>query len=147
MKDAEAGVAGAPSRESTSVAAPVETARADRDHRLVMRDLMDLQLVTADGREIGRVDDVEGRIADDGSLVLSSILCGPQALAGRVSPRLRPVALRLFRGRFDGAIDFEEIAELGLTIHLRGRAVDYAVGRSDPWIVDHILRHIPWYDR
>lgn len=112
-----------------------------------MRDLMDLQLMTADAREIGRVDDVEAEIGPDGHPVLTAIRCGPEALAGRVSPHLIGPARRLFRGRFDGRIPLDEIAELGLTIRLRRNASEYPVGQSDVWIAEHLLRHIPGADR
>ena len=115
--------------------------------RLAMRDLMDLQLVAADDREIGRVDDLEVAIDEVGIPVLTAVLCGPEALAGRVSPRLVTVIRRLFRGRFDGRIELSEVVDFGLTIRLRRPAADYPVGQSDGWIAEHILRRIPGADR
>lgn len=113
------------------------------DTLLVMRDLLDAQLETADGVRIGRVADIEAEWRDDGTLMLTHILAGPQALAGRVASRLVPVARFIFRDRFERRIPMNEIVETGPTVRLRGNAVDYTVGQSDRWIAQHILRFIP----
>jgi hypothetical protein len=110
---------------------------------LLMRDVMDMQIETADGIDVGRVDDLEAAVGDDGTAQVTAILAGPQALAGRISSRLRPFARRLLRDRFDSRIPIEEIAELGLTIRLRGSAQDYRLGASDRWLADHVIGRIP----
>ncbi len=111
---------------------------------LSMRDLMDNQLETADGRMIGRVADVEAEWRDGGELVLANLVTGPQALAGRVAHWLEVVMRFVFRGRFERTIPTSEIEGIGPTIKLRGRAEEYLVGQSDRWIARHILRYIPW---
>jgi hypothetical protein len=108
-----------------------------------MRDIMDAQLETSDKREIGRVGDIEAEWGDAGKLVLTNIVTGPQALAGRVSEHLRPIARFLLRDRFDHSIPFSEVENFGPTLHLRGKADDYPVGQSGRWIASHILRWIP----
>jgi hypothetical protein len=113
----------------------------------VMRDLVDGELLSSDGRSLGRVDDVVAVLEDDGSVRLVEIVTGPEALAGRVASRLRPLARRLLRGRLDSRIPLSEVDELGPTIRLRGPAASYRTGRSDQWIADHLLRWIPWSGR
>ncbi len=110
---------------------------------LVMRDVMDAQLETKDKRHIGRVADIEAEWCEDGKLVLTQIVIGPQALVGRVAERLRPVARFLLRDRFEHSIPFSEVENFGPTLHLCGKAQDYDAGRSDDWIAEHILRWIP----
>lgn len=110
---------------------------------LVMRDLMDALLETHDRRKIGRVADIEAEWRDDGKLVLTRIVTGPQALTGRVSERLRPFARYLLRDRFDHRISISEIENVGPTLHLRGKADDYPLSQSDRWIASHLLRWIP----
>jgi sporulation protein YlmC with PRC-barrel domain len=110
---------------------------------LAMRDIADGLLETTDGRHIGRVADIEAEWRPDGSLVVTHLLIGPQALIGRVSSRLRPLARWMLRDRFDHRIPIEEVDELGPTIRLRGPASSYAVGHADTWVSDHILRFIP----
>src|SRR4051812_21745231 len=114
------------------------------EHCLAMRDLMDGQLVTADERLIGRVADVMAAWRPDGTLVLTDLLIGPQALAGRVSSRLRPLARWLLRDRFEYTLPVTEIAELkGGDVRLRGSSEHYTVGHADEWVQQHILRFIP----
>lgn len=108
-----------------------------------MRDIMDAQLVTSDGVRIGRVADIEAEWRDDGTLVLTQIVTGPQALAGRVSEHLRPIARFLLRDRFEHTIPLDEVEQFGPTLRLKGKAEDYTVGQSDRWIAQHILRWIP----
>ena len=108
-----------------------------------MRDVMDYQLETSDNVRIGRVADVRAEWRDDGELYLTHLATGPQALAGRVSERLRPLARAIFHDRFEHAIPLSEVTEFGPTLRLTGKATDYATGQSDRWIASHILRWIP----
>ena len=110
---------------------------------LLMREIMDGQLVTRDGRSLGRVDDVAAEWADDGRLRLVELRTGPQALAGRVASPLRGLSRRLFRNRFEQAIPIDEVLELGPDIKLRQAAGAYRTGGSDEWIASRILRFIP----
>jgi hypothetical protein len=107
-----------------------------------MRDLMDSLLVTCDDRRIGRVADIAA-VWDDGGLRLTHLLCGPQALAGRIHPLLRRLARWLLRDRFDRRIPVEEIVAIGPTVRLRGMATDYEVGASERWLAEQVIRHIP----
>jgi len=114
-----------------------------KDQLLVMHNIIDNQLETKDQCKIGRVADIEAELRDDGKLVLTNLVTGPQALATRISSHLRPVAEFLLRGRFEHHIPISEVKEIGPTLRLRGMAKDYAVGQSDRWIAEHILRWIP----
>ena len=116
---------------------------SDQDRLLAMGDIMDMQLETSDGCHVGRVADIEAELRDDGALVLTHLVVGPEALSGRVGSRLRPLAHLLLRGRFDHRIPVTEIEDVGPTVRLRGAAEDYAAGRSDRWLAEHIVRFIP----
>ena len=117
---------------------------ADRfDDIFSVRDILDSQLETSDHIEIGRVADVAVELQKDGTLVLTHIITGPQALAGRVSLRLRALFRLVLRDRFEHRIPMSEIKEFGPTLYLRGKAEQYAVGQSERWIANHILRWIP----
>ena len=108
-----------------------------------MRDIMDAQLETADRRKIGRVADILAEWREDGSLVLTHLVVGPQAHAGRVSSHLRSFLRSILKDRFEHRIPISEVVEVGPTVRLRGNASDYDVGHADAWVVDHILRFIP----
>jgi hypothetical protein len=113
------------------------------EQQLSLRDIIDSQLETRDHIQISRVDDVEGEWRDDGTLVLTVLITGPQALAGRVASPLRSLFRSIFRDRFDHRIPLFDVEAFGPTLRLGGTAKDYPVGKSDPWIADHILRWIP----
>jgi hypothetical protein len=110
----------------------------------LMRDVMDGQLVSADGIAIGRVADVDAEWSESGELILRHVVCGPEALLRRLSSRLGGVAAKLFRGRFDHRIPIDDIEELSdLQIVLKKPASEYAVGASERWIRRRIFRFIP----
>lgn len=113
------------------------------DQTFSVADILDNQLETSDNIEIGRVADIEAEWRDDGQLVLINLVTGPQALAGRVSSRLRPIFRLFLRDRFEHRIPIKEVKNFGPTLHLHGNAADYPVGQSDRWIASHILRRIP----
>ncbi|MEA2623085.1 MAG: hypothetical protein QOH61_1995 [Chloroflexota bacterium] len=115
----------------------------DEHRTMFMRDLVDGQLRTLDGKRIGRAADVEAEWGADGSLVLKRLVLGPEVHLGRISHRLVGPARRLLKGRFDHRIEIEEVEEIGPSVMLRRRASDYDVGNADQWIIDHIFRFIP----
>ena len=113
------------------------------DELLAIRDLIDQRLITADGRTVARVADLDLEWRPDSTLAVSGLLVGPQSLARRVSNRLGPVAHFLLRDRFEHRLPVAEIDRLELDVHLGQTADRYQVGRADRWVVDHILRFIP----
>lgn len=113
------------------------------DQKFSIRDIIDSQLESSDGIEIGRVADIEVEQAEDGSLRVTNLVTGPLALAGRVARPLRSLLQRLLRGRFEHRIALSEVNTFGPTLKLRGKADEYATGQSERWIAAHILRWIP----
>jgi hypothetical protein len=115
----------------------------EQDEVPSIRDIIDSQLETNDTIRIGRVADIEAEWLEDGTLVLTSLVTGPQALAGRVGTPLRLLARYIFRDRFEHHIPLSDVENFGPTLRLRRHATDYRVGQSETWIADHILRWIP----
>jgi len=113
------------------------------DDLFTIADVLDSQLVSKDGKELGRVADVEAQWDDDRKLVLTVLLAGPQALAGRVLRPLRSLLQRLLHDRFERTIPLCEVEEFGPTLQLRGNAEDYALGQADRWLAKHVLKWIP----
>ena len=106
-------------------------------------DILDSQLETRDKKNIGRVADIEVVWNEDGTLTLTDLITGPQALAGRVARPLRTLFQRLLRDRFEQRIPLSEVEDFGPTLQLHKKATDYPVGQSERWLADHILRWIP----
>ncbi len=114
-----------------------------QDEMFSIRDILDSQLLTRDGKRIGRVADIAAEQYRDGSLRLTHLLLGPQALAGRINPHVEALFHFFLRDRFEHSIPISEVKRFGPTLILQGKAEDYAVGQSERWIAKHILRWIP----
>jgi hypothetical protein len=97
--------------------------------------VLDHQLLDADERRCGKVDDLEleGNVAE--GLRVAAILSGPPAWRGR--GRLGRLAARLGRGRTT-RIPWAEVREIGSAVHLRKSAWELRLGRGDdrarPWV-------------
>src|SRR5260221_11080139 len=93
------------------------------DEIFSVRDILDSQLQTRDRRKIGRVADIEAETRADGSLKLTYLVVGPQALAGRVHPRLRAFLGFFLRDPFEHRIPLSGGTKLGPTPNLLWTAV------------------------
>src|SRR5207237_10162061 len=62
----------------------------DRSGRMILFvgfDLLDRQILDRDGQDVGKVDDVEFTVGEDGTTYLSALLVGPEALGRRLGGR------------------------------------------------------------
>lgn len=117
--------------------------RGPDNQQLFIRDMLDSQLESADHLALSRVADIEMELQEDGRLVLTALLTGPQALAGRLAGSLRRACTFVLRNRFEVRLPLDEVVSFGATIHLRRKAEEYQVGRSERWIARHLLHWIP----
>ena len=113
------------------------------DNLFSIRDILDSQLETRDKHSIGRVSDIEGEWQEDGVFIITHLVIGPQTLAGRVAEPLRTIVRFFLRDRFDNRIPLSDVEDFGPTLRLRKTAAEYAVGKTDTWIANYILRWIP----
>src|SRR4051795_6909108 len=109
---------------------------------LLLRDIVDGQLRTREGRRIGRVSDIELEWTGRG-IYIRRLILGPEANLGRVSSRIGALAGRVLKGRYEHSIDASEIEEIGPNVMLRNTAAHYDTGEADDWIRTHIFRFIP----
>jgi sporulation protein YlmC with PRC-barrel domain len=109
---------------------------------LFMRDVVDGQLRTREGRRIGRVAEIEVEWTARG-LFLRSMVLGPEAHASRVWGRFGDWLSRFFKGRYEHRIPIDEVEEIGPNVMLKELADAYDVGDADGWIRDHLFRFIP----
>jgi sporulation protein YlmC with PRC-barrel domain len=114
-----------------------------QDEHLTMRDIVDGLVEANDGTPLGRVADVEITLEANGDAHLTDLVIGPEALAGRVSSRLRPLAHWILRGRFEHHIPIEDVSDFGPTLKLKHSAEHYDVGHADEWVYRHLVRFIP----
>jgi len=119
-------------------------------------ELLDRQLIDADGMLCGKVDDLELTPSEEDPSVLyvTAILAGPGALAGRLGGRLGHVIERISARLRDSPEDrparvpFEVVKEIG------GTAVDRWVpkaeletNRLEDWARAHVIDKLPGADR
>ncbi|HET7027720.1 MAG TPA: hypothetical protein VFI28_08510 [Candidatus Limnocylindrales bacterium] len=124
------------------------TERSLVERALLMRDLIDGELESADRIRIGRVADVviswdHERPSHHPTARVTTIVLGPEALAGRIRPGLRPLLHRPLGGRWERELPLHEVEELGPTLRLREAARAYRLASGEWWVGEHLVRHIP----
>lgn len=116
----------------------------NREPLSIAHRLLDEQILDCDGRRCGRVDDIELR---GNPPRITALLVGEGLYPRRLPARLRGLARRLAGPERWGAnvlrIPWEEIADIGAAIELRGKAEELGLGGGDSperWLV----RRLPW---
>jgi sporulation protein YlmC with PRC-barrel domain len=117
-------------------------------------DLLDRQMIDADGRMAGNVDDLELTIAEGGGRpVVTAILSGPGAMAERVGGSLgrfiAAVHHRLQDREVEGPsrIDFGVVGSIGSDVRLTVSREHLPTMRVESWARDRIIAHIPGNER
>jgi sporulation protein YlmC with PRC-barrel domain len=90
--------------------------------------LLDHQLLDAEGRRCGKVDDLEIEGGPGETPVVTAILVGPGAWTGR--GRLGRLAARLGGGSIV-RVPWEAVGEISAGIALKQRAEELGLGRGD----------------
>jgi hypothetical protein len=90
--------------------------------------ILDHQLIDADERRCGKVDDLELEGVSTGSPRVAALLSGPSAWAGR--GLVGRVAAAVARRR-SGRIPWDEVVGIDSAVRLRRSAEEYGLGRGD----------------
>jgi sporulation protein YlmC with PRC-barrel domain len=114
-----------------------------KEHLLLMRHLLDVQLVDAEGERITKVDGVEVELRDGSRPAVSCLLIGPEPLARRVGPRIGRIIERITGGRQEVRIPWEDVQEIGANIRLRAPAHFNSAVRAQTSLAEEIVRKIP----
>lgn len=114
--------------------------------------LLDRQVVDVDGEPVARVDDVELVLGEDGTLELTALLVGPEALGARMGGRLgqwmADVGRRLRPDLAEAPrIPVDAIDEVNPFIRLTVHRDDLDFPRSEAWFRDHVVGRLPGGDR
>lgn len=120
----------------------------NRDRMLIGFDLLDRQIVDRYGRDVGKVDDVELTVAEDGTAYLSALLVGPQALGPRLGGWLgRVVTSTARRMRLTPAgplrIPFDVVGEVGGAVTLTISRDLLTEPELERWLREHVISRIP----
>jgi sporulation protein YlmC with PRC-barrel domain len=105
--------------------------------------LLDRQLLDADGRRCGKVDDIALEGAPGGDFEVVAILCGPGVWRARAGVIGRIAAWLGGGGRV--RIPWDEVADVGSHVELRKRAEELRLGRGDDRLRPYIAK-IPGSD-
>jgi hypothetical protein len=112
--------------------------------------LLDRQLIDADGRLAGKVDDLELELPEGGGPpVVTAILAGPGALSRRIGGRagawLEAVANRLRDGddRHPARVSFALVKRIESAVALTVPKAELDTNRLEAWTREHLIGHLP----
>ena len=111
-------------------------------------DLLDRHVVDRDGTSVGKVDDLELHIRDDGPPRVVALLLGPQAqgrrVGGVVGRWMVGVGSRLSGRDEPYRIPVALVDEFGVSVRLKVAAGELPqAGRLERWLRDHVVDRIP----
>jgi sporulation protein YlmC with PRC-barrel domain len=111
-------------------------------------DLLDRQIVDRYGLDVGKVDDVEFGMDDDGMPYLAALLVGPQALGPRIGGWLgRVVASAARRMRMDPGgplrIPYDVVGSVGPAVELTVSRDLLVEPELEHWLREHLIARIP----
>jgi sporulation protein YlmC with PRC-barrel domain len=111
--------------------------------------LLDRQVQDPDGRQVGKVDDLELEFDETGTPYVSAILVGPRALGPRLGGRLgrwvSAIAGRLADPdqQQTPRIDFGQVTDIGSAITVARSERELAVAPLERWLEQHVIARIP----
>ncbi len=108
--------------------------------------MLDRQILSHEGNPVGKVDDVELTVHDDGRIEVTGIISGRSALQNRLGPRwglLLSPARVVTRDFVDSTrIPLRDIDDFDTAIHLKAAAVDKE-GSTLEQRLRRLVRRIP----
>ena len=110
---------------------------------LLMRDVVDNQLLDCDGERVTKVAGVEAEPREGGRPEVRALLVGPEPLARRVGPRVGRLVGRITGGRREVRIPWEHIEDAGPDIHLNIVASATGATHAEDWVREKIIGRIP----
>lgn len=109
--------------------------------------LTDRQILANDGRMVGKVDDVELELRDDGRLYVTALLSGPGALGPRLGGALGTIVHSTWSrlsGRTEPArIEWSKVANLTSAVELGVPAESVRVDGFEEWVRDRFIAALP----
>jgi hypothetical protein len=110
---------------------------------LLMRDLVDCQLLDSDDERITKVAGVETESREGARPVVRALLVGPEPLARRIGPRVGRVVERITGGEREVRILWEHVTEAGPDIHLNLPASATGATHAEDWVREKVIGRIP----
>jgi len=109
--------------------------------------LLDRQILTSEGRMVGKVDDLELELRDDGRLYVSALLSGPGALGPRLGGALGTI-VRSTWSRLSGRteplrVGWSQVAHLTSVVELGVSAEAVDIDGFEDWVRDRFIAALP----
>ncbi|WP_422752247.1 hypothetical protein [Micromonospora sp. WMMD708] len=116
------------------------------------RQVLDRQIVDADGVLLGKVDDVEFAIDERGVPYVAYLLTGQGALGRRIGGRVGRLLVALADRFAEEAsaplrIPLRQVARIDSAVRLRARADELPRPPVETWLRRHLIDRIPGADR
>jgi sporulation protein YlmC with PRC-barrel domain len=113
------------------------------DVLLLMRDIVDCQLLDSDGERVTKVAGVEAELREGGRPVVRALLVGPEPLARRIGPRTGRLMERITGGNREVRIPWEQVLNAGPDVDLDVPASATGGTRAEDWVREKIIGKIP----
>ena len=110
---------------------------------LLMRDIVDNQLVGSEGERITKAAGVEVELREGARPVVRALLVGPEPLARRIGPRVGWLVQRITGGGREVRIPWEEVEDVGADIELNIPAHRTGATHAEDWVREKIIGRIP----
>jgi sporulation protein YlmC with PRC-barrel domain len=110
---------------------------------LLMRDLVDKQLMDSQGERITKVAGVEVEPREGARPVVRALLVGSEPLARRIGPHLGRLIERITGGRREIRIRWEWIEDTGPDVKLSVPASATGATRTEDWVREKIIDKLP----
>ena len=114
-----------------------------QDEILLMRDIVDNEILDVDGQRVTKVAAVEAEEMPGARPVVRCLLIGPEPLARRVGGRVAWLAGKLTGGRRTIRIPWHCVTDVGPDVKLNVRAEETGATHAEDWVREHIVKYIP----
>jgi sporulation protein YlmC with PRC-barrel domain len=114
---------------------------------LLMRDVVDNQLLDSSDERITKVAGVEAELRGDARPVVTALLVGPGPLARRIGPRIGRLAERIIGGGREVRIPWQHVRKVGPDVRLNVPAGATSATRAEDWVREKIIGKMPGSSR
>ena len=110
---------------------------------LLMRDIVDNQLLDSQGERVTKVAGVEVELREGARPVVRALLVGPEPLACRIGPRVGRLVEGITGGRREVRISWERVEDVGPDVKLDISASATGATHAEDWVREKIIDRIP----
>jgi sporulation protein YlmC with PRC-barrel domain len=110
---------------------------------LLMRDVVDNQLVDSDGERVTKVAGVEAEFRAGERPLVRALLVGPEPLGRRIGARVGRLVERITRGKREVRIPWACVREVGPDVRLNVPAGATGATHAEDWVREKIIGTIP----